>query len=175
MGEFKVAIGAKFDVATEQEVAKHCLNLQGHFDKKLSEMRSRVAPIRRTIAASVVIPTIPTGATFVLPFVPERPSLGRTWNLTRFTVTGGDDNTSIPNYKAALYVGDTQAPNLTQVIIPGVAFPYFTTFNLANVWVHDTESIFVNFTCTNSLAPQTVVISASLNEYEGVVAEAGMI
>lgn len=162
MAEVRFALGAVADLATSDEV-KHCVDgLQGHMDKRFRELTKQEG-IRRTIQGSDIL-TLSSGQTQVTTFNPGGPALGRVWSITRLTLLGGDDHSSVANLTAALYIGDPANPHLGTCVIPNLSVTTFLTFNRENLWVHDTEAMFINWTASGTLTGQQVVISATVSD-----------
>lgn len=160
--EVRFALGAVADLASSDELKSSIDGLQGHMDNRFRELTKEHA-IRRTIQGSDVL-TLSSGQTQVTEFNPGRPALGRVWSITRLTLLGADDHSSVANLSAALYIGDPANPHLGTCIIPNLSVTSFQTFNKENLWVHDTESLFINWTASGVLTGQQVVISATVSD-----------
>lgn len=174
MAELRIALGAVADVASGSEVADHFKNLQGHIDNKFRHETEK-NPIRRTLTAATTLTFSGSGQSSSFPLVPDRPSMGRVWSLTRLTIIGADDHTAVTGLVVALYAGDAQNSTLGECLIPGQTVPYFQPFNKDNIWIHDSESLYVNVTSTASVTSQQIVVSASVSEYVDHAREANYV
>ena len=92
--------------------------------------------------------------------------MGRIWAITRITIAANDDHTALANATIAAYVGDAATPMLGSLLIPGVAIPYFNTFNTKAVWVDDgAELFFMLNPIATVVTPQTIVVNVEVSEF----------
>lgn len=167
MAEFKVALGGVFDVASGEELRDSITGLQGHIDRQLSA--GKMQPIRKPLSQSTNL-TLASGATQTLAL--GKPPMGKVWSVASVTILGADDGTSVANLKASVYVGDEIAVSLSQCVIPQQSIPFFDTFGYPDIWVHDQNKLYVNFTATGAVAGQVVVGNAWIMEYDDCAVEA---
>lgn len=135
MAEITLAGGLVIDVASGKE-------LDDHADKLLEGIRGSGAskPLYQTRFAAAVTPAAGS-STQLLKF--GRPSTGKLWNLVYLTLFGVDDRTVLAGAVAASYVGNPDAPTLHGLIDPGKAIPSASNYGPEEIWVHDSEELFV--------------------------------
>lgn len=132
-----LTIGGSIDIATTDEVK----SIVGDSTDTLSKMfrRSNRKPVRRTIPASIQMPTTGAGILDV-----GSPPSGSTWCLVDVVVTGNDDHTAVAAATAALYIGDPANVMLGTLLRPGIAIPGSWSFSKEVIFAHFGESIFVS-------------------------------
>lgn len=163
MGEFRVALGASFDVCTPQELDDKLAGLQGHIDRRFQATAER--PIRRTTSGSYS-GVWTNGVAVPISLGISKPGMGRIWSITRITIAANDDHSTLANATISAYVGDAATPMLGSLLIPGVTIPYFNTFNTKAVWVDDSAELFFMLNPTATVVtPQTVVVNVEVSEF----------
>lgn len=160
MAKAKIVLGGEIDVATGDELSNGLNGLRDDMKSSLSKPKR----IMRPLSAAVQFAGITSGTSIQV--VGGRPAAGRLWVVTRVTVIGADDHSTITNAVAALYVGDSSNVGLSQCVRPGQAIPFFDTSNEHAFIVHDREDLFINVTAvTADIAAGQVVFNALAWEY----------
>lgn len=162
MAKFRMALGADFEAVTESEMK----SAFGAFGGDLRKALSKPPRILRPLTRAVSVPALTSGAT--VPLVVGRPDSGRTWVVTRVTVLGADDHTTVANLTAALYIGDPANISLGQCVMPGQAIPFISTQNEHAFTVHDREDLFLNLSASGAVTATNVVATIQAYEYRDV-------
>lgn len=163
MADARFALGAVVDIASGAELDNHMKSLRA--DLAASGKPKR---IMRPISKAKTLSALSTGQSDVV--VIGRPSTGRVWVVTRITVLANDDNTTLANGAAALYVGDPENVSLGQCVRAGTAVPFTTTENEHAYVVHDREDFIVKITATGGsiTAGTNIVVNILAWDYRDI-------
>lgn len=160
MANAKIVLGGEIDIASGNE-------MQSGFDALRSDLKSATVKARRILrplTRAVTLPALTQGQSAQL--IVGRPDSGRTWVITRVTVLGADDHTALPNWYAAVYIGDPANVGLGQCVAPAAQVPFISTQNEHAWTVHDREDLFLNITAIGQDQAAGQVIVTTIQAYE---------
>jgi hypothetical protein len=160
MVSLNIGAAAEIDIASSSDITNM---LDTNTEKLLSRLNG-CKKLAKPLGTSAIL-TLVAGANATLSL--GRPSFGRVWVITRSTIVGADDHTSVSGVVAALYNGDDTNPGLVDIVIPGQAVPYWTSNNDEMLMVNSKSNLFWNITNTSmsTIISQQFVASATAWEY----------
>lgn len=147
--QVRFALGTELDIATK-----------GELDSGLDSLGDRILkgskpaqPFRFGITRAGLMPA--SGA-LVLDF--NFPPAGRAWNIVGVTTFGVDDATTTTGAKVAIYCGDPSNLGLSQLKVPALTVPSFTSVPRLTMWCLRTETLVANVTGASATAPIGVTV-----------------
>ena len=159
MAKLRIALGAEADICTTDEMRDGMRGLGKEIVKGLSTQK----PIMRPLSQSITIGSMNQFDARILTV--GSPAAGRTWAITRITVLGNGDTSTLTNVFGALYIGDDQNAALTQCVQNGIQIPFTTVENERAFVVHSREQFFVNIFASAAASNVAVTVNALAWEY----------
>lgn len=164
MAKFRIALGGEIDAVTGDE-----------FSSGLDALRRELAPspkakpIFRPLSNAFTVPVMADGDQFAVNL--GTPASGRVWKITRLTVIGNDDHSTVANLSASLYIGQGGGPVIGdevmqgQCVLHGQAIPFTSTQN-EHAWIaHDRDQVTVLLRAFGAVTSTNIFMSGQAWEY----------